>query len=249
MRLTSLKSLLRLAALLAGAPIAASAMQMSTCADQMVLSGDVERGDYYEIKKKISAHPEIKVVVLRNSHGGDASSGYDVGEYLRDKGISTYVSGYCLSSCSRMFLGGKERFFTDDFPLGKTNVGFHSNYNNAGNILPGAQWRLSHYIHDFSDGKADPALVERWINIPNHNGFAHFFHPTRLNRKDGISVLLCNGTEGNQRWNLCEKIAGHDALSMGIITSLDVKHSCDAGVMHPPESSASGVKSGDEPAQ
>ena len=249
MRSTCLKSLLRLSVLLAGAPLAASAMQMNTCDDQLLLSGDVERGDYYEIKKRLSAHPEIGVVVLRNSRGGDAESGYDVGEYFRDKGISTYLSGYCLSSCSRMFLGGKERFFTDDFPLGKSNVGFHSNYNNAGNIMPGAQWKLSHFIQQYSDGKADPALVERWVNIPNHNGFARFYHPTALHRRDGVSMLMCNGSEGNRQWELCEKISDHDALSMGIITSLDIKHSCDADAIHARESSSSSASNGSEPGQ
>lgn len=206
----------------------AHAMETRVCGNQLILSGSVESGDFNTIKSALAQHPEISIAVLRNSHGGNAETGYDVGEYFRDKGISTYASGYCLSSCSRMFLGGKERFFTDDFPLGNNSIGFHSNYNNADRIVPGAPWKLARFIQKYSDGKADPALVERWVNIPNRKGFAHFFHPTALHRKDGISMLLCSGSEGNHRWDLCEKIVGHDALSMGIISSLDIKHSCDA---------------------
>ena len=29
--------------------------------------------------------------------------------------MRTAVSGYCYSSCSRMFLGGSARYFTDDY--------------------------------------------------------------------------------------------------------------------------------------
>jgi hypothetical protein len=211
--------------------LAASAMDAKVCGNQLVLSGGVVSGDFRTIKDTLAAHPEVDVAVLRNSSGGDAESGYQVGEYFRDSGITTYASGYCLSSCSRMFLGGKERFFTDDFPLGKNSIGFHSNYTSDGHIVPGAQWKLSRFIQKYSDGKADEALVERWVNIPNRKGFAHFFHPTALKRSDGVSMLMCNGSEGNHRWDLCEKIIGHDALSMGIITSLEIKHSCDADAL------------------
>jgi hypothetical protein len=220
-------------------PLAASAMDMKVCENQLILSGSVVAGDFGRIKDAIAADPEISVAVLRNSQGGDAESGYDIGEYFRNKGISTYASGYCLSSCSRMFLGGKERFFTDDFSLGRYSIGFHSNYDRSDRIVSGAQWKLSRFIRKYSDGKADEALVDRWVNIENRKGFAHFFHPTALKRSDGVSMLLCNGSEGNLRWELCEKIVGHDALSMGIVTSLDIKHSCDAATLPREGASAS----------
>lgn len=212
----------------AALPLAAHGMDAKVCGDQLILSGSVTAEDQETVRTTLTAHPEIKVAVLRNSTGGYAESGYDIGEYFRDKGISTYASGYCLSACSRMFLGGKERFFTDDFSLGRYSVGFHSNYNSAGQIVAGAQWKLKTFVRKYSDGKADEALVERWVNIADRRGFMHFFHPTALRRSDGVSMLLCNGSEGNRRWELCEKIVGHDALSMGIITSLEIKHSCDA---------------------
>ncbi|MDB5802220.1 MAG: hypothetical protein JWL63_3159 [Rhodocyclales bacterium] len=217
--------------MLAAASPSVWAMDMHTCGNQMILSGDVERGDFRLVQRTLAEHPDITVAILRNSRGGDAASGYAVGEFFREKGISTYASGYCRSSCSRMFLGGKERFFTNDFSPDQTTVGFHSNYDNAGHITPGAQSKLTQFIRKYSDGKADESLVERWVNIENRNGFAHFFHPVTLHRSDSVSLLLCNGSEGTQRWKLCEKITGYDALSMGIITSLELKRSCDADLL------------------
>ena len=60
--------------------------------------------------------------------GGDAPTGYKVGELFRQKGLRTAISGFCYSSCSRMFLGGKVRVLTDDAPPDATEVGFHGHY-------------------------------------------------------------------------------------------------------------------------
>jgi hypothetical protein len=88
---------------------------------------------------------------------------------------------------------------------------------------------LKRFIATHSDGKANEELVDRWVNLRDRKGFAYFFHPRALKRQDGVSLLLCQGSEpGSQRWSLCEKIAEHDALSMGIVTSIDLKRSCDA---------------------
>ena len=205
------------------------AMEMTTCGEQVILSGKVEGNEYGRLKDVFSKDPNLKVAVLRNSPGGDAESGYRVAEFFRENGITTYVSGYCRSSCSRFFLGGKERYFTDDYPAAMTHVGFHSNYRSSGEIVAGAPWKLQQFIQKYSDGKAEEELVKQWVNLPNRRGFAYFFHPGALKREDGVSVLLCQGNERNEeRWQRCERIKGRDALSMGVITSLENKRSCDA---------------------
>jgi hypothetical protein len=204
-------------------------MDIRTCDNQVILSGRVEGNEHVRIEEILSQNPKITTAVLRNSPGGDATTGFRLGELFREKGITTYVSGYCRSSCSRLFLGGKERYFTDDYPANATHVGFHSNYRTDGRIVPGAPSQLKRFIATHSDGKASEELVERWVNLPDRRGFAYFFHPRALKRQDGVSLLLCQGSEpGNQRWSQCEKIAGRDALSMGIVTGTELKRSCDA---------------------
>jgi len=207
----------------------AVAMDMKTCDTQVILSGHVDGTEYARLNAVFAAQPTVKVAVLRNSPGGDANTGYRVGALFREKGITTYVSGFCRSSCSRFFLGGQERFFTDDFPAEQTHVGFHSNYRKDGSIVPGAPERLWRFVKKYADGKADAALVNWWIHLADRRGFVYFFHPQALKRPDHRSVLLCQGHEPRrERWSQCEKISGHDALSMGIVTSLEVKRSCDA---------------------
>ena len=93
---------------------ASHAMQMQVAGNQLILSGNVVGDEPSLIADILSKNPAIDTVILRNSRGGDVAAGYRVGEMFRARGLRTAVSGNCNSSCSRMFLGGKERFFTSD---------------------------------------------------------------------------------------------------------------------------------------
>jgi hypothetical protein len=94
-----------------------------------------------------------------------------------------------------MFLGGKERRFTDDYPAEATEAGFHGHYDSHGQLNAGVvqQYGLKQWIIRHSDGKADTSLVERWINIPVGVGMLHFYHPVLVETK-GASSFLCQGT-------------------------------------------------------
>jgi len=85
-------------------------MEITVAGDQLILSGPVVARDYDEVEGTLAAKPQIKIVILRNSPGGDAPTGYHLGELFRRTSLQTAVSGYCYSSCSRLYLGGKERF-------------------------------------------------------------------------------------------------------------------------------------------
>jgi hypothetical protein len=87
------------------------------------------------------------------------------------------------------------------------------------------RYGLREWIIKYSDGKADPVLVERWINIPYSRGMIHFFHPGLVKRA-GASTFMCQGREAPSSVFACEPI-GKTALDLGIVTSLDVVHSAD----------------------
>lgn len=201
----------------------ARAMELRVAEDQIVMSGLVEGNELRRLQLLLDENAgKITTIILKNSPGGDAWTGFRVGELIREKGLRTGVSGYCESSCSRMFLGGKERHFTDDQPAAKTWVGFHGNYDSYGVLEPPAViGRLKDWVIKHLDGKADEALVDRWVRIANRRGFAHFFDAKRLNRPDGISVFLCQGPEARKMQD-CEKIPGKDAYALGVATSSEV---------------------------
>jgi hypothetical protein len=196
---------------------AASAMELAKFGNTIILSGPVNGSEWAMVKDAFAANPHIDLVVLRNSHGGEAGTGYEIGEFFRKQGVTTAVSGYCVSSCSRMFLGGKTRLFTDDYPLDQTRVGFHGHYDAQGNLNGASVIRggLYDWILKYSDGKADPELVKRWIAIRKHTGAASFFHPD-LAATLGHSVFFCDG-EQRQKVTSCEPIPT-DAMQRGVIT-------------------------------
>jgi hypothetical protein len=210
----------------------AAAMEVTVSGDQLILSGRVVGDEYGRVAPLLAARVpggarRITTVILRNSPGGHAGTGYRLGELFRAKGLHTAVSGFCYSSCSRMFLGGRKRSFTDDFPPEQTDVGLHGHYGRDGRLLAQLvrDLGLKAWIIRYSDGKADERLVERWINIPRNNGMIHFFHPGQV-RRDGFSTFMCQGDEKAPNVFGCEPI-GRTALDLGIATSLVLVHSND----------------------
>jgi hypothetical protein len=202
-------------------------MAIVVAGDQLILAGPVMSADYEAVESNLSFNPQIKMIILRNSPGGDAPTGYHLGELFRQKSLQTAVSGYCYSSCSRLFLGGKERYFTDDYPPEFTQVGFHGHYDNGDlNAASVNALHLKDWIIRYSDGKADEALVERWINIPRGTGLIHFYNPALVNIA-GYSTFMCQGTEPDHtRIFDCEHIS-KNALDLGIATSLTLVTSHD----------------------
>jgi hypothetical protein len=208
-------------------PTRAPAMELKIAGNQLILSGPVVGDEPEKVREALAGSPGIETVILRNSQGGNAPAGYQVGQLLRERGMRTAVSGYCYSSCSRMFLGGSARYFTDDYLPEDNNVGFHGHYDRTGHLNANLvrQYGLRDWIIKYSDGKADPSLVERWINIPSSRGMIHFFHPGLVKRA-GASTFMCQGEESPGSVFACEPI-GKTALDLGIITSLDIAHSAD----------------------
>ena len=210
-----------LAAGLVFAPLPAAAMTMSVDGDQVLLEGAVVREDIGRLAAILRERgAALSTVILRNSPGGNASAGYEIGAMIRKVGLRTAVSGFCRSSCSRMFLGGRERHFSDEQPVGVTHVGLHGNYADDGRLARERMPYLRKWIAEYSDGKADPALVERWTSLENRRGFMYFLDANRLGRPDGVSMFLCTGDEPRDSlFTLCEKFPGRSGYEMGIFTS------------------------------
>src|SRR3984893_10500208 len=177
------------------------AMELKVVGNQLILSGRVVGDEPGKVREALGNQPEIDIVILRNSPGGDAPAGYQTGQLLRERGVRTAVSGYCYSSCSRMFLGGSARYFTDDYLPEQNNIGFHGHYDRMEHLNANLvrQYGLRDWIIKYSDGKADPSLVERWINIPSSRGMIHFFHPGLVKRA-GVSTFMCQGASLRARY-------------------------------------------------
>jgi hypothetical protein len=202
-------------------------MEAKVVNDTMILSGPVVHGDIQRFNEALAANPGIGTVVLRNSWGGHVESGYRIGELIRKRGLSTVVSGHCVSSCSRMFLGGKERRFSNDYSLERTFVGFHGHYDAKGQLNRALVERfgLVEWIIKYSDGKADRDLVQRWINIELNTGMVAFMHPQTRTFFRSEKTFYCVGREQSRPLG-CSTLAV-TALDMGVVTDLALSRSPD----------------------
>jgi len=195
----------------------ASAMELAKFGNTIILSGPVNGSEWAMVKDAFAANPHIDLVILRNSHGGDSRTGYIIADFFRKSGVTTAASGYCVSACSHMFLGGKSRLFTDDYPLNQTRVSFHGHYDDQGNVSEASAVRSGQFdwIMRHLDGKADPDLVRRFIAIRTNKGALSFFHPD-LAATLGNSAFFCDGSE-RRKITSCEPVLT-DAIQFGVIT-------------------------------
>ena len=193
------------------------AMNFKRVGSTLILSGEVVARDLDKAKAELKVAPAITHVVLRNSMGGNSWTGYRLGELFREHGVTTAVSGHCVSSCSRLFLGGKRRMFTDDYPASLTYVGFHGHYD-FGELNAKAVEKndLARWTANFTDGKVDPKLVQRWINIERRAGDVRFYPTTAKAQWKEVS-FFCAGTESS-RPTQCERL-NTTALAQGVVTT------------------------------
>ena len=204
-------------------------MELKIASNAMVLSGEIVARDLDQVRTAFKANPQIAHVVLRNSMGGNSWTGYRLGELFRERGVTTAVSGFCVSACSRLFLGGKIRMFSDDYPASLTYVGFHGQYD-FGKLNPAAMKKddLVGWTTKFTDGKVDQKLMQRWINIERRAGDVRFY-PDAVTAQFKRTTMLCRGTE-SLRPQQCEMIAT-DALKQGIVTTNSYYSSPDAATL------------------
>jgi hypothetical protein len=89
---------------------------------RLVVSGDLEFGTTRAVKAALDAKQGVQVVRLE-SRGGRVAEGLALGRLLRDRGLTTLVSGECSSACVTAFAGGERRFITPNARLGLHSAG------------------------------------------------------------------------------------------------------------------------------
>jgi len=171
------------------------AMDMNVEGSSVVLSGSVVGSECGDLEQLLCGN-RITTVVLTNSGGGDAKTGYCIGDLVRERGLATEIRGRCASSCSRMWLGGVKR--TLDGP--NSRVGLHGNYSNGG-LDPAAPQKLRAWI-PLHAPDVDRKLMEEWIHLPSNKWMMYFYNDK--------AELCGNGT--------CTPIDGRNVFNAGLGT-------------------------------
>ncbi|MGE5216801.1 MAG: hypothetical protein ACM3SP_07355 [Chloroflexota bacterium] len=90
------------------------AIRLKPVREQLLINGPIEVGFEVKVQNTLAEHSTIRTVTPPDSPGENARIASAIGDMIRAQQIRTAVSGYCNSGCSRPFLGGTERLFTDD---------------------------------------------------------------------------------------------------------------------------------------
>jgi hypothetical protein len=187
--------LLLLISSLGALSVAAPAMDIEVQKNQVIMSGPVIGSECSQLES-ILRQNAIGVVVLTNSHGGNADAGYCVGELIRQRRLATVIHGSCNSSCSRMWLGGVSRTLDG----ANSRVGLHSNYDSNGNLRPGAPARLRAWLPNYAPVNRE--LMEQWINLPENKQMMYFYNDR---------AELCD-------YGRCTSLPGWNARNAGLST-------------------------------
>ena len=138
--------------------------------------GPIDKDDFKTFKDKTDqlyptafGHSKMQVIVTLVSYGGSASPAWQIGDWIRKRGMSTFVPGdrTCTSACALIWLAGVPRMVGDT-----PQIGFHAVYDpttrretGPGNAVVGA------YLRDLGIGykaivvmtRKGPTAVE-WLS-------------------------------------------------------------------------------------
>lgn len=92
----------------------------------ILLAGGINDGSAEQLEKALQMAPAVTTVVF-SSEGGWIREGQMLADVIRERGLSTYVEGYCASACTIAFLAGRERAAA---PSAK--IGFHASRSVGG---------------------------------------------------------------------------------------------------------------------
>jgi hypothetical protein len=218
---------MRLAAFaLVALAMSAQAMEFRIAGNELHLRGKVDGYEFALLKDALAEHPAIDTVVFRASPGGDAWTAYRVGEHIRDSGLRTVVAGPCVSACTIMFLGGRSRHFVQAERPEFLYLAFHGTWNSSLHEMnnPAIRGRvtLRDWVVSRTGGKVEPALLERFLGGERRAALLYVYDPEQLKRDDGVSMHFCEGLEAKGKpFEVCEKIPGRDAFSMGFVNSTE----------------------------
>jgi hypothetical protein len=138
---------------------------------EIALTGGIGRGFAADIETTLSNYPQLKTLHVNLENGGLISEADRARKVIEQKGIRTYVSDRCVSACTIVFVGGKERFLA-----GGAMLGFHEPK------IPGFKSGESHNSPTklaYRSAGITEAFIQRVLNTPNTT----MWYPTALELK------------------------------------------------------------------
>jgi PQQ-dependent catabolism-associated CXXCW motif protein len=207
---------MRIVLLLATAMLACAsqAMTVQKQGNMVFATGPVE--DDLRKFEEAFASGGVDTVVFVNSPGGDLWTGLRVGRLIADKGYKTVIAGRCISACSIMFMGGRERQFSDVMRPNLTMIGIHGAHNkDTKQINPIMQPQIFAFYKQYMGEKFNAEIMNQALyDMEDAGSLLRVFDPER-----NAKTLPYHCKSSQTPRNKCTKFEGKDALNLGIITT------------------------------
>ena len=223
-----MKSILVLAAVLVA--FAAHAMKLEVSGNVVYASGPVEN-DLREFQEAL-AKPGVDTVAFVNSPGGDLWTGLTIGRMIAGKGFKTVTAGFCISACSIMFMGGRERSFSDVYRPAQTFVGIHgAHMTDTKGLNPQIQPQIyAFYKQNMGPGFNADVMNTALYDMQDAGALLRVFDAARLPKRPPFH---CKSVQSLRKD--CTEFKELDALSLGIVTTnAFTALKLPAGLLHVP---------------
>ena len=208
-----LVSILGVASLLLAASVS-QAMTVEVHGNRVFASGPV--GDDTLKFEEAFAKPGVDTVVFVNSPGGDLWTGLRVGRLIADKKLNTVIAGSCVSACSIMFMGGRERSFSDAFRPAQTLIGIHGAHNRDTKRIDSNQQPqiFAFYKNNMGERFNADIMNQALYDMEDGGALLRVFDNGRLPQR---ITYHCKSAQSMRK--TCTEFKDADALSLGIVTT------------------------------
>ena len=160
--------------------------------------------------------PGVDTVAFVNSPGGDLWTGLRVGRLIASRGFNTVAAGSCVSACSIMFMGGKQRSFSDAFRPAQTFIGIHGAHDRLTKAVnPILQPQIfAFYRLNMSERFNSDVMNKALYEMDDAGSLLRVFD---ANREPKRVPFHCKSVQTLRKD--CSEFKDLDALSLGIVTS------------------------------
>jgi rhodanese-related sulfurtransferase len=205
-----------LAALALHVGLSAQAMTLERVGSDLYATGPTVGEDFIAFRQAF-AQGGIERLILVNGPGGDLWTGMQVARMVRDAKIKTVVSGFCMSACSLIFMGGKERAFGTGHLPRLTLIGIHGAHDrDTKQVQPTLMPQMYALYRQTMGERFDSEVINQALyQIKEASGFLRLREIERNNEKDRTPWFCPTGQTPVDQ---CQQHGGKDAYSLGVVT-------------------------------
>jgi len=192
------------------------AMTLERVGGDLFAAGPVVGTDVEAFRMEI-ARGGLQRVVLVNSFGGELRAALHVAVMVRDARLDTLVSGQCHSSCSLIFMAGRERRFATGSKPRSTLLGIHGpNHRQTREPTPQAARLMERFYRERMGPRYDERIIGQALYaITEHNGMLRLRELERTTPEERVP-WFCPSAQTPAA--ACTRHHGHDAYTLGVVT-------------------------------